>query len=100
MAFIKVQRWYVYILECADNTLYTGITTNITRRMSEHESGKGAKYTKGRAPLKLIYTEECDNRATASKRENAIKAMPREEKANLALCAPQSAAHATRGYAS
>ncbi len=72
--------WYVYIVECADLTLYTGITTNIERRLKEHEAGKGAKYTKGRAPLKLVYKEKCNNRSSASKRELEIKALPKKDK--------------------
>ncbi len=72
--------WYVYIVECVDLTLYTGITTNIARRLKEHEAGKGAKYTKGRAPLKLIYQEECKDRSSASKRELEIKALSKEQK--------------------
>jgi len=75
-----VSAWYVYIVECVDLTLYTGITTNIARRLKEHEAGKGAKYTKGRAPLKLIYQEECKDRSSASKRELEIKALSKEQK--------------------
>ena len=76
--------WTVYILECADNTLYTGITTNITRCIREHETGKGVKYTKGRAPLKIIYTETYDNRSDASKREICIKSLDKLSKLSLA----------------
>ncbi len=72
--------WFIYILECSDSTFYTGITTNISRRLSEHQSGAGAKYTKGRAPLKLVYSEECDNRSHASKREIEIKKFSKEKK--------------------
>tara|TARA_R110002072_G_scaffold5447_3_gene35041 strand:- start:45 stop:302 length:258 start_codon:yes stop_codon:yes gene_type:complete len=72
--------WFVYILKCGDDTLYTGITTDIPRRLSVHESGKGAKYTKGRGPLALVYQEECSNRSMASKREIEIKALPRSDK--------------------
>ncbi len=78
--------WYVYILQCADSTFYTGITTDIDRRISEHESGTGAKYTKGRAPLKLVYSEECDNRSIASKREINIKRLSREAKVAMVNC--------------
>ncbi len=76
--------WYVYILKCADATLYTGITTDIKRRLSEHNSGKGAKYTKGRAPMTLIYKEECENRSFASKREIEIKSLSKIQKLDLA----------------
>lgn len=75
--------WIVYILECADKTLYTGITTNIERRMQQHESGKGAKYTQGRAPFTIAYTESCPSRSEASKREMAIKRLSRAEKLQL-----------------
>jgi len=71
------------MLECADGSLYTGITTDITRRLAKHEQGKGARYTRGRGPLKLIYTEPSNNRAEASKRELAIKALPRVQKLKL-----------------
>ena len=55
--------WMVYMLECADKTLYTGITNNLDRRMAEHEAGKGARYTKGRSPFRLVYQETCAGRA-------------------------------------
>lgn len=76
--------WVVYILECADKSLYTGITNNLENRIKAHESGKGAKYTKGRGPFKLMYSEECTTRSTASKREIEIKKLNREGK--LELC--------------
>ena len=82
--------WYVYILKCADETLYTGITTDIDRRLAEHESGTGAKYTKGRAPLRLVYREECVNRSVASKREMEIKSLPRNKKDCLISLAHES----------
>jgi putative endonuclease len=75
--------WKLYILECNDRTLYTGITTNLERRLAEHEAGTGAKYTRGRAPLKLVYTESLSNRSKASKREAVIKSMTRNEKEEL-----------------
>ncbi len=75
--------WVVYILQCADNTLYTGITNNLSRRLLAHEMGKGAKYTKGRGPFTVVYTESYNNRSEASKREMAIKAMERAEKLGL-----------------
>ncbi|PCI55218.1 MAG: endonuclease [Alphaproteobacteria bacterium] len=78
--------WYVYILECADATYYTGITTDIERRIAAHEAGTGAKYTKGRGPLNLIYEEECADRSSASKREIEIKALSKAQK--LALISP------------
>ena len=75
--------WYLYILRCGDGTLYTGITTDVEKRFLQHQSGKGAKYTRGRAPLELVYREECGSHSDALKRELAIKALPREEKQKL-----------------
>ena len=72
--------WTVYILRCADGTLYTGITNDLERRLAEHESGQGAKYTKGRGPLKLMYQEICQGRGLASKREMEIKRLDRKAK--------------------
>ncbi len=74
-----------YILRCADDTLYTGITTDLDRRVQEHNTDdkKGAKYTKNRRPVELIYSEEYENRSEASKREYAIKQLSREEKLRL-----------------
>ena len=72
--------WYLYILRCGDGTLYTGITTDVQKRFLQHQSGKGAKYTRGRAPLELVYREECGSHSDALKREYAVKALKREEK--------------------
>lgn len=77
--------WVVYILECADKTLYTGITNDFANRLAAHESGKGAKYTKGRGPFTLLLQEDYADRSDASKRERIIKNLSRDEK--LALCA-------------
>ncbi len=81
--------WTVYILKCADNTLYTGITNNLERRLQQHEEGQGAKYTRGRAPLKLLYTETCENRSLASKREWEVKRLSRAEKLALMSKKPE-----------
>ena len=78
--------WIVYMLECADKSLYTGITNNLDRRMAEHAAGKGANYTKGRGPFRLVYCETCQGRAEASKRETAIKSMDRGKKLQLFSC--------------
>ena len=75
--------WYLYILRCRDNTLYTGITTDVQRRLEAHRSGKGAKYTRGRAPLELVYQQTCGTHSQALKRELEIKALKREEKEQL-----------------
>ena len=74
----------VYILRCADDTLYTGIATDAVRREAEHNAGRGAKYTRGRRPVKLVYTESCADRSSALKRECQIKKMSRVEKESLA----------------
>ena len=81
--------WTVYILECADGSLYTGITTNITRRMAEHKAGKGAKYTKGRGPFRLAYSETYARRGEACRREIEIKSLDRATKLKLLLIRQQ-----------
>jgi len=75
--------WYLYILRCGDGSLYTGITTDVEKRLEVHRSGKGAKYTRGRGPLELIYREECGDHSAALRREIEIKALSREEKLKL-----------------
>ena len=73
--------WYVYIVECADGTYYTGITTDVERRINEHNySFKSAKYTRSRRPVKLVYVETSENRSTASRRESQIKKLNRSKK--------------------
>lgn len=75
--------WFVYILECSDGTLYTGITTNVERRVKQHNNGKGAKYTKVRRPVVLRKVFEATNRSEASKEEYRIKQLSRIEKLKL-----------------
>ena len=75
--------WKLYILRCADGTLYTGITTDVEKRFNAHQSGKGAKYTRGRGPLELVYSEECGGHSAALKRELEIKRLSREKKEKL-----------------
>lgn len=75
--------WYVYILECSDGTLYTGITTDVDKRLQTHNKGKGAKYTKARLPVVLRTSFEAEDRSKASKEEHRIKQLPREEKVKL-----------------
>ena len=77
--------WQVYIIECRDKKLYTGITTDIDRRVKEHNSGKGGRFTKFRAPVKLVYTKKAHSRSAALKREAGIKKLSRTEKLNLIL---------------
>ena len=77
-------KYYVYIVQCSDETLYTGITTDLQRRIFEHNNlKKGAKYTKVRRPVILVYNEKCEDRSSASKRESAIKKLTRAEKLKL-----------------
>ena len=79
-----MSKYFVYILRCADDTLYTGITTDLERRVDEHNnSAKGAKYTRARRPVSLVYSEILENRSDASKREYFIKKMSRKEKIQL-----------------
>jgi predicted GIY-YIG superfamily endonuclease len=75
--------WKLYILRCGDGTLYTGITTDVEKRLEAHRTGKGAKYTRGRSPLELVYREDCGDHSTALKREIEIKKLSREEKEKL-----------------
>lgn len=74
--------WFVYILRCADDTLYTGIAKDVKSRLDQHNNDnvKGAKYTRARRPVELVYSEVCDSRSSASKREYAIKKLSRAEK--------------------
>lgn len=76
--------WYVYILKCGDGTLYTGITDDVSARLQAHREGKGAKYTRGRGPLELVYQEIAENHSAAAKREWQIKQLKKQEK--LVLC--------------
>ena len=75
--------WHLYILRCGDGTLYTGITTDVEKRFEAHQSGKGAKYTRGRGPLELVYRETCGTHSDALKREIQIKRLNREQKQAL-----------------
>jgi putative endonuclease len=75
--------YYVYIVECSDGTFYTGYTNNIENRVNKHNSGKGAKYTKTRLPVKLVYKEKFCTKSEALKREYFIKQLTRKEKEKL-----------------
>jgi predicted GIY-YIG superfamily endonuclease len=75
--------WYVYILRCADGTLYTGITKDLQRRCTQHNAGTAARYTRGRRPVELVYHEAYVGRGTALRREAALKALPRRAKEAL-----------------
>jgi putative endonuclease len=73
--------WFVYILRCSDDSLYTGVTTNLSRRVNEHNnSNKGAKYTRTRQPVQLVWSAECGSRSEAMKREASIKKLNRPKK--------------------
>ncbi len=72
--------YFVYVLECSDGSLYTGIATDVEKRLEEHRAGRGAKYTRARGVKKISYTEQVKNRSDALKREAAIKSMSRREK--------------------
>jgi len=76
-------RHYVYVLRCADETLYTGYTTDPERRVREHENGAGAKYTRGRTPVELVHLEEFESKSDALSREYAIKQFSRDQKDQL-----------------
>lgn len=78
------KQWVLYILECKDGSLYTGITADLEHRLAMHRAGKGAKYTRGRGPLTLRYVEKCEDHSQALRRELQIKRLPRTQK--LLLC--------------
>ena len=80
---LKDTEWRVYIVRCADNSLYTGISTNVTDRIATHNSGKGAKYTRARLPVSLVYSEKAQDRSSAQQREYAIKQLPTQKKQAL-----------------
>lgn len=81
--------YFVYLLRCKDKTLYTGIARDVAKRLAEHNAGKGAKYTRGRGPVKLLVTKACPDRASASRLEAAVKAQARDQKlAFLKAAAP------------
>lgn len=75
--------WIVYILRCADDTLYTGITTDLEARLKKHGEGRGARYTKGREPYKIVFSEQHPDKSSAAKRESVIKKMTRSQKLAL-----------------
>ena len=80
----KNSPWFVYILRCADGSLYTGITTDLDRRLAEHNGSElGARYTRGRRPVMLVYSEYLENRSLASKKESLIKRLRKDQKESL-----------------
>lgn len=72
--------WFCYLLRCADDTLYCGITNDLEKRLVAHNAGEGAKYTRGRTPVTLLYRESCADKSAALKREMQIKRLPRAQK--------------------
>ena len=80
-------QYFVYLLECADKSIYTGITTDIARRLAEHKNKSGARYTRAHGAKKMLYSEECGTRSGALKREAEIKRWPRKRKLELAASA-------------
>ncbi len=82
---VAASQWSVYILRCADDSLYTGVTTDVNRRLNEHNGlvKNGAKYTRNRQPVELVYVEDADSRSAACKRESAIKCLNKSQKEQL-----------------
>jgi putative endonuclease len=80
-----MKSWFVYMAECADGTLYTGISDNVEKRITAHNAGKGAKYTRGRGPVRLAYVEEVKDRGEALKKEAKIKGMKLKDKKEMML---------------
>ena len=75
--------WVCYLLRCADDTLYCGITNDMEKRLAAHNAGEGAKYTRGRLPVSVVYSESCEDKSAALKRELKIKRLPRRAKQAL-----------------
>ncbi len=84
------KKWYVYILRCRDDTLYTGMTDDLEKRLTAHNAGKGAKYTRGRGPVTLVYHEAFDTATDARKREYRIKQLTRQQKLALIETTPEA----------
>ncbi len=82
--------WSLYLLRCGDGTLYCGISNDVQKRFAAHQAGKGARYTRGRGPLELVYEELCGDHAEALRREAQVKRMTRAEKLALLQKSPQA----------
>ncbi len=78
-----MKKWYVYMVRCTDNSLYTGITIDVEKRIAAHNLGKGAKYTRSRSPIKLLRVEACSNESQARKREAEVKSWSKLKKEKL-----------------
>lgn len=81
----KVKKYYAYMVRCSDNSIYSGYTTDVYKREKVHNTGKGAKYTRTRLPVKLVYFEEFDNKIDAMKREYALKQYTHKEKEEIII---------------
>ena len=81
---VKSDPWFVYLVRCADGTLYCGVAKNVGARLEQHDAGKGARYTRGRGPLALVAKRRCASHGEALRLELAVKALPRDEKERLA----------------
>lgn len=79
----RTKNWYVYIVKCADGTLYTGITNDLKKRITAHNEGKGAKYTRGRGPVEILYKKRCKDKSAAAKKEAKIKQLNKKEKLEI-----------------
>lgn len=75
--------WYLYILQCKDGSLYTGVTNDVQKRLEAHREGRGAKYTRGRSPLTLVYQEKCGDKSAALRREAQVKKLRKSDKLQL-----------------
>ena len=80
-----MSKWFLYIIKCKDSSLYTGITTNLEKRLKQHNEGRATKYTRGRKPVKLVYSEICKNESKARRKESDVKKLPRKKKLELIL---------------
>jgi putative endonuclease len=89
-------RWFVYVALCADDTLYIGIARDVAARVAQHDAGAGAKYTRGRGPLRVLATRRCATKGDALRLETALKRLPREEKLAVLASARRLAAFARR----
>ena len=84
----RTPKWILYVLKCRDDTWYTGITTDLARRVLEHNAGRASRYTRSRLPITVIYQEPCSSRSTALKKEYAVKQLSRKEKAEYMTSYP------------
>ena len=83
IGLVLVMSWFVYIVKCSDDTLYTGITNNIDKRMAKHNAGQASKYTRSRLPVVPVYVEDAIDRSAATKRELSLKKLTRRQKLSL-----------------